>query len=424
MPSGEPTAAALEVQQGSGAEPRLHERIPQLDAVRGLAILLVLLFHFSSYGHGLPAATIVVDRMFEVLTRACWVGVDLFFVLSGFLITGILYDSKRSPHYFRNFYARRVLRIFPLYYGTLVVFLIVLPRLLPSSETIGALQGDAVWYWTYLSNVRIAKDGWQWFDSLGHFWSLAVEEQFYLVWPIVILFFGRSNLIRICVWCIGGALVARVALNLAGYQTAAYVLTPARMDALALGALLALTARGPVGLTHIARWAQPVAGLLGLLLCAMVVWRRGLVPHDPVISIVGHTLLACFFALVLVCALTSTRRQFLGRLFSSSSLRFLGQYSYALYVFHHPILFLRPGLLPLDWVPTVLGSLLLKKLVFISVATAVSIVLALISWHLYEKQFFKLKRFFPYQPDETANEARPSEIVAACTLASISKPTM
>lgn len=424
MPSAEPTAAAREVQPRSSTEPRLHERIPQLDAVRGLAILLVLLFHFSRYGHGLPPATNLIDRMFEVLTRAGWVGVDLFFVLSGFLITGILYDSKRSVHYFRNFYARRVLRIFPLYYGTLVVFLLVLPRLVLSSEAIGAHQGDAVWYWTYLSNVRIAKDGWQGFDSLGHFWSLAVEEQFYVVWPVVILFFSRSNLIRICSWCIGGALLARVALNLAGYQTAAYVLTPARIDTLALGALLALTARGPAGLTHIARWAQPVAGLLALLLCAMALWRRGLEPHDPVISTVGHTLLACLFALVLVCALTSPRRQFLGRLFSSSLLRFLGQYSYALYVFHHPILFLRPGLLPLDWVPTVFGSLLLKKLVFISSATGVSIVLALISWHLYEKQFFKLKRFFPYQPSETAGAAGRAATAAACTPASMSTPTI
>jgi peptidoglycan/LPS O-acetylase OafA/YrhL len=398
----------------AGIESRPSERIRALDGVRGLAILLVLLFHFSSYGHGLPPASIAVDRMFQVLTRSCWVGVDLFFVLSGFLITRVLYDSKASTHYFRNFYARRVLRIFPLYYGALVLFFLVLPRLVPESNGIGARPSEAFWYWTYLSNIRIARDGWQ-YDALGHFWSLAVEEQFYLGWPVVILFFRRTTLIRICLCCIGGSLVARVALILAGYQPAAYVLTPARMDALAVGAVLALIARGPARLTGIGRWASPAAALLGLLLGAIFVWRRGMFAYDPVVSTLGLTLLACLFGTVLVLALTASRQQLLGRIFSSSVLCFFGRYSYALYVFHHPILFFKSGLLPLGWVPTVFGSLLLKMLVFVMTATALSIVLALMSWHLYEKQFLKLKRFVPYQPDETDGTPQRSQATAACS---------
>jgi peptidoglycan/LPS O-acetylase OafA/YrhL len=390
------------------------ERVRALDGVRGLAILLVLLFHFSSYGHGLPPASTAVDRMFHVLTRSCWVGVDLFFVLSGFLITGILYDSRTSAHYFRNFYARRVLRICPLYYGTLVVFFLVLPRLVPDSDSLRALQRDEVWYWSYLSNINIARNGWRWYDSLGHFWSLAVEEQFYLVWPVVVLFFRRATVIRVCLWCIGGSLIARVALILAGYQPAAYVLTPARMDALAVGAILGLVARDPVRVTEIARWASPAAALLSLLLGAMFVWRGGLVAHDPVVSTLGLTLLAWLFGSVLLLTLTASPQRLLGRMFSSSVLCFFGRYSYGLYVFHHPILFIKPGLLPLGWVPMLFGSLVLKTLVFVMVATAVSVVLAVMSWHLYERQFCKLKRFFPYRTNDTEGTPRRSEEAAAC----------
>jgi len=406
-------------------EPRLSEHIPALDAVRGLAILLVLVFHFSSYGHGLPPAGVFADRIFHVISRAGWVGVDLFFVLSGFLITGILYDSKASVHYFRNFYARRVLRIFPVYYGSLVVFLVVLPHLFPDNDGLRALQSDGFWYWTYLSNVRIAHDGWPLFGALGHFWSLAVEEQFYVVWPVVVLLCTRSQLIQIGLFCIGGSLVARVGLTLTGHQTAAFVLTPARMDALAVGAILALTARGPTGVNGIARLASPAAGLLSLVLVAISLWRGGLASYDPVISTIGHTLLACLFGAVLVLALTSPRHTFPGRMFSSSLLRFFGRYSYALYVFHHPILFFTPGLLPLGWVPTFFGSLLLKKFVFIISATAFSVVLALISWHLYETQFLKLKRLFPYQSGEAEASPFQAESAAVCSqtpLAKVSEP--
>lgn len=392
---------------------RPSEHIPALDAVRGLAILLVLVFHFSSYGHGLPPAGVLVDRIFHVISRAGWIGVDLFFVLSGFLITGILHDSKASVHYFRNFYARRVLRIFPVYYASLVVFLVVLPHLFPDNDGLRALQSDGFWYWTYLSNLKIAHDGWPLFGALGHFWSLAVEEQFYFVWPVVVLLCTRSQLIQIALFCIGGSLVARVGLTLTGHQTAAFVLTPARMDALAVGAILALTARGPTSLHGIARLAPPAAGFLSLVIVALSLWRGGLASYDPVISTIGHTLLACLFGAVLVLALTSPRQTLVGRVFSSSVLCFFGRYSYGLYVFHHPILFFTPGFVPLGWVPTLFGSLLLKKLVFMISATVVSVVLALISWHLYEKQFLKLKRLFPYQSGKAQADPFRAESAAA-----------
>jgi peptidoglycan/LPS O-acetylase OafA/YrhL len=372
--------------------------IPALDAVRGVAILLVMVFHFSSYGHGLVASPLWIDRLYYAISRAGWIGVDLFFVLSGFLITGILYDAKDGERYFRNFYARRVLRIFPLYYGALALFVVVLPRLFSGTPGVLSLSGDAVWYWTYLSNVRIASGGWPEFAAIGHFWSLAIEEQFYLLWPVLVLALSRRHLMVACAVFLVGALATRVGLNLAQNRVAAFVLTPARIDALAVGAYLALAARGPGGLASLSRVASRAAVLTGASLLATFVVRRGFAAPDPVVSTLGHTLLAGFFGAVLVLALTGGRESAIARVFDSATLRFFGRYSYGLYVVHHPILFLRSGVVPLAIVPSVFGSQLLRQAVFLVVATGVSVGIALVSWHLYEKQFLKLKALFPYEP--------------------------
>jgi peptidoglycan/LPS O-acetylase OafA/YrhL len=170
------------------------------------------------------------------------------------------------------------------------------------------------------------------------------------------------------------------------------------MDSLAVGAFLAITARDSAGLSQLARLAQPIAAGAGAVLLSVFLWRGGLAPWDPIMKTVGHTLLAVFFGALLVLALVCSPKTLTGRIFSSPQLSFFGRYSYGLYVIHVPILFFHlEGFLPLAVIPTVFGSLLLKKLVFIACATGVSVALAMTSWHLYEKQFLKLKRFFPYE---------------------------
>ena len=377
------------------AEP--GSRIPALDGLRGIAILLVLVMHFTLYGGPPPSspAESPADAAFYQTALAGWIGVDLFFVLSGFLITGILWDTKGGDGYFRSFYMRRVLRIFPLYYGALAVFFILLPLLFPLHPGFRSLRQDAVWYWSYLSNVQIARAGWPPFGALGHFWSLAVEEQFYLVWPLTVFLLDRRRLMALCLACIAGAFLLRVGLHLAHREVAAFVLTPARMDALAAGAFLALAGRGPAGFASLARWAGPAAAVLAAALAAIFLWRRGLPSEDAVVGTVGYSLVTGLCGALLVLALTSPAA---GSVLTSSGLVLFGRLSYGLYVFHHPLLFLRPDVLSSASFPRFLGSPLPGRLLFILLATAVSLALAWLSWHFYEKQFLKLKDHFPYQP--------------------------
>lgn len=157
--------------------PKQH--ISALDSIRGVAVLLVILFHcYPTY-----------------ITKLGWLGVDLFFVLSGFLITGLLLDAKGKNNYYRNFIVRRTLRIFPLYYFALLLCLVIVPivfkSLLPPDY--GYYTANQLWFWTYTQNWLFSKTGFPENLTLVHFWSLAVEEQFYLFWPLFVRIFFPEN---------------------------------------------------------------------------------------------------------------------------------------------------------------------------------------------------------------------------------------
>ena len=165
------------------AELNVSGHMPALDGVRGLAVLMVLGFHFISAATPVNIAEKAVVRLASYGAN----GVELFFVLSGFLITGILYDARHKPNYFRNFYMRRALRIFPLYYGVLVLVFFVAPLIpLFQGAELDYLLDRQAWAWLYAINLYIAKEGTWSFSYLQHFWSLAVEEHFYLFWPFVV----------------------------------------------------------------------------------------------------------------------------------------------------------------------------------------------------------------------------------------------
>lgn len=388
--------------QPAGAAPR----IPALDGVRGLAILLVILFH-----HTLMGQETLFDRVYVNLARLGWSGVDLFFVLSGFLITGLLVDSRGGAHYYRNFYIRRTLRIFPLYYAFLFFTLRMSPWLWPDTE-LAAMSRDAMagrseaWYWLYLPNILFARDSNFGHPNLAVTWSLAIEEQFYLLWPLVVAFTSR----RALGWTCGGLIVIALALRTwlvldGAHWIVPYVLPLCRMDALAAGALVALAMRRDGG--------GPSAASVRLLVRARVVaagsaavvlgiwYVEGPLDNgdwtEPLMQTAGYSAFALGYAALVALAAGGPAGSWLVRVFSTSALRMLGRYSYALYLFHVPVRrFIRDEYFPVASFPTALGSPLPGQLLFYVAATAPALALAWVSWHAYERQWLRLTRYFPY----------------------------
>jgi len=381
---------------------------PTLDGLRGVAVLLVLAFHFAH----LDGDAGVAGRLLLGATGFGWSGVDLFFVLSGFLITGVLLDAKGSQGYFRTFYARRAVRIFPLYYAYLAAVFLVAPRLAPSAIDVKpASQG---WLWSYLGNFLFARErGFEASPYAGHFWSLAVEEQFYLLWPFAVWLLSPRRLWAATLALIGIAFAARFAIHRTTWNaTAAYVLTPCRADGLAVGALVAQAWRGG-GRERFARLAPWALAAAAAAVLATWVVRGAFFGGDPVVQVWAFTPLAVGYGAVLVLSLSSGTGSALGRALSARWLRGAGRYSYGLYVLHYPIFrgLEGAGLGPTTFA-TALGSGLAGILAFSAVAGAASFAAALASWHLLEKRFLKFRDLLPYgraaQPAGRVGVASPT----------------
>jgi peptidoglycan/LPS O-acetylase OafA/YrhL len=399
--------------QSSGSLPALAadgHREPVLDGVRGLAVLLVL-FHHLVYSSGIDRRFWPDLQLFR-LASSSWLGVDLFFVLSGFLITGILYQAKGSPFFFRSFYGRRVLRIFPLYYGFLVFALVAFPLWLPT-ESARNLLDHQLWYWLYLSNVYVAREGWQDPSHLGHLWSLAVEEQFYLLWPLAVWALNRKWLIRLSLTCFFGALALRLIKPFGMDELAAYVLLATRMDSLAAGAFLALVIRGDRGAAVLGWWPQVVAAVSFTVVAALYYRHGWLNFEEPLVAVVGYTFVAMGFAALIAMAIMASAGARLRRALSAMPLAFLGKYSYGLYVVHVPIiLFLQDAGLRATQFPRLFGSSLPGVVVFSAVGAGLSLAVAVAIYHAWEAPFLRLKRHLPYRP-QAPREAHGNVTVAS-----------
>ncbi len=374
------------------APPVRGAHLPVLDGLRGVAVLSVLAFHLAH----LDGQGGLAERAILGATRAGWAGVDLFLVLSGFLITGILLDARGGAGYFRAFLTRRVLRIFPLHYAYLAVLFLAVPLLLPAVDVRRESQG---WLWAYAGNVLFAREGgFHASPWAAHFWSLAVEEQFYLVWPVVVLLLTPRRLAVACAALVAGAFALRLGIHRTTFNaTAAYVLTPARMDALAAGALVAVAARVP-GWWGRARAAAPwVLGASSAAVAAAWILQGGFFGGDPVVQVWAFGPLALGFAAVLVLAVDGTGPTRLRRVLGARWLRVAGAYSYGLYVLHYPI-FLgleAAGLSPAA-IASVTGSRLAGIAGFTALAGSLTFAAAWASWHLLEKRFLRLKERVPY----------------------------
>ncbi len=326
-------------------------------------------------------------------------GVDLFFVLSGFLITGILDDARSQPRYFTNFYARRSLRIFPLYY--LVLTSVVLLNCLGASRYVPELSQISevqAWFWTYTVNFYLPHTGDFSVPYISHFWSLAIEEQFYLAWPWLVGLSSRRQAMRAAVGLSVLALVLRIVLPLGGLDRLyPMLLTPCRLDALCVGAWLALAIRDEGWAARVARRAPLALTIAGGLVALLSVWLILLEKADPTLHAVRGTAVAVFFGTTICLAASHDGPRLLKSFLRAGWLRSLGKYSYGLYVyhgilgwhFHHIDLF--------AVCTTAVGSRWLGLLTSASLGVGLSLAIAVLSFHCFEAPFLRLKRFFNYE---------------------------
>jgi peptidoglycan/LPS O-acetylase OafA/YrhL len=337
--------------------------------------------------------------------------VDLFFVLSGFLITGILLETREGPHYFRNFLMRRFLRIWPLYYLNLLLFFVVAPLLLNTLPAeLQSMQQKQSWFWLYAANWLFAREGSFEFTGGGYFWSLAVEEQFYLVWPLVVFWLSQQRLAAVCIALFLASMATRIALVSFGVSTnAAYAMTFTHLEPLVVGAFVAVAVRQQAD-THVLQRRLAVAAALSLAGLAIIRWADGnFYFWSRNMASYGYTLAAIVFGYSLVRVFNSTGAEIVGRAFRNRFMVATGRYSYALYLAHVPIghvvyeAAVRPALVER------LGYNLTFAVFFV-VAGAVSWVASWLSWHVFEKHVLRLKRYFSYQE---AAPAQPRQAIAA-----------
>ncbi|MGA7080918.1 MAG: acyltransferase [Terriglobales bacterium] len=409
-------------------------KLQSLDGLRALAIILVFFHHMQS--DHFP----VLNRptfFIKAYIAQGWIGVDLFFVLSGFLITGILLHTREPSNYFTGFYARRVLRIFPLYYlvltGIIVTSQILTNAHAQSAPEIAALvplPEDRWVYFCYLTNwTRLWKAHWDshFASILAHFWSLAVEEQFYVFWPFIVwivrprtipwvagIVAGLSAMIRL-------AWVAHAGLQIVPPQLVEIQLaTICRLDALFIGALCACFFRDPKLMLRIHKWLPWIAsmgvGSFFLTYSGMLFFppRNGLSVEDATRVFMlcgGYTLLALGFgALVLLAAYTEIKTTLMQKFLKSRWLAPIGAYSYGIYVFHVPIL----GVGNVYVFPKIArGASTVRELAFtqcayIIVLTAVTFAISALSHEFFEKKFLRFKRYFEAKTNTKTNTAPAS----------------
>jgi peptidoglycan/LPS O-acetylase OafA/YrhL len=324
-------------------------RIPELDGVRGLAIALVLVWHYV--GGQVQTTPGTFAAYFLKLFSLTWAGVDVFFVLSGFLIGGILLDQRTAPNYFRAFYVRRFCRIFPLYYLMFALFVLGIKADLPRfGGGFAWLFSKALPLWTYAiywQNGAMALTGEMDAHWFAITWSLAVEEQFYIVLPILVRFTPLKFLPWILGMLIASAPILRALMFCfsAHGGLAGYVLLPARWDALFLGVLGAWALRNENyarWLQARLRWISAVVFLCGIILCGLLLTNQGIA--SPGMNFGGHTVLAVM-SLGLILLALQPRMGLVRKVFLNKQLIWLGTVSYGVYLFHQPIAGLLHGLL-------------------------------------------------------------------------------
>jgi len=370
-------------------------RFPALDGIRALAVTMVFFAHYGGGSHGGH-----VLRILDAIRKCGWMGVDIFFVLSGFLITGILFDTRNDPKFFRRFFARRTLRIFPVFYLVFAVLLLLTPIF------------QYQWRWQhftfllYIGNFFANRD----FNFytlvsgnhpsavvfLSHLWSLCVEEQFYLLWPIAV--WAIRDRVRL-LWTAGGislcTLLARVLLlHFHPVFASRYILRTLvfRLDTLLIGAMLALLLRGP-GADWWQRHCKWALAGCGTLVAILLISSSN--PDSPRMLGFGLTVIALASAGLIGATLRPGSFAF--RLFYLRPLRIMGKYSYGFYIYH--LLYSWAWIQFLIFMTQKTHSLAIAGAISLTSSFVITFLVSKLSYDLFEVRFLQYKKHFEYDSE-------------------------
>ena len=342
---------------------------PHLDGLRAVAVILVLLVHSGFFAFNIG-----------------WIGVPVFFVLSGFLITGILLDNRHSEHYFSTFYLRRILRIFPIYY--LVLFFLFAWGLIMNYDV-----SQFFYYLFYLQSFTISANQQPIFANglMGHTWSLSVEEIFYLIWPAIVFMISRKNLGRTCFVLIAFSIAFKLYQVKSGTETMALLSVFGNLDCLMTGALLSLYLDKnnfpdlPVKLKLY---------FLTISLATLLLIISQYVNFDARLRLLFKILLSVsvsWFSFFLIMNLiqSGAKAGFVSKILTNNSVLFLGKISYGIYLYHVPVYEFISSFIFHYHIP-------LNPVMALLIKISITILIAAISWRLIEKPILRLKNKWQY----------------------------
>ena len=321
-----------------------------------------------------------------------WLGVDLFFVLSGFLITEILLRTVGTKDYFKSFFFKRALRIFPLYYAVLIVSVIVLPLIPSLRDNLEYYVDNQLWLWTFLQNWLFIFKEPEKTNFLVHFWSLAVEEQFYLVWPFIIFVFRKPKTLLVFVIAL---LLIIICLRIWFWANDFYFTnyfnpyTFTRFDGICIGCLLALTMK--IDFDFIRKYNTIIVLMLGALNFVFYFFNKSNSYEFPYLPFFGYTSFAFVFAFLIYEAV-SGKNKMVNLVFNSKVLKFFGKISFGFYVFHWPIyLALFPRLVSV-FNESFAFQLIASQITSSVIVTLIGLSVSVVSYYTFESKFLNLKK--------------------------------
>ena len=362
-------------------------RVAQLDGIRGVAIAAILAVHVSEFlvpgSHGRPMIYAFCRLLF-----GGWLGVDIFFVLSGFLITRNILEERDRPDFWSRFYLHRSLRILPVFAVVFIAVLAMLHFLNPETKLSAAILLPAIFFsenWTVLNNTGM--------PMLPHLWSLAVEEQFYLAWPQLVTRCSAAAVLRVSLVLAVSCELLRVGLKFAHVDPwITYAITPTRIDGLCVGAALAAA----MTIAGLRAWLllhgrKVLIGAAILLLTVWLIFRGVFFPNDALTQICAIPPTVVLTAMLIHSSVTASISRWWLRLLANPLLSYLGRRSYALYLIHYPVMLV-------VWQSR--GKGLLYRLphsftfdLLITVgALIVSLLLSELSWWVIEAPSLRLRR--------------------------------